>query len=75
MIPVEIDVAAIVKDLNSWGWVDYKIEVACGFSHGYIAKVRQGCRLMRPYQHSARLYNFWEEERRLRTLPTGSMTT
>lgn len=62
MIPAEIDVCAIVDDLNRWGWCDQKIESVCGFSGGYVAKMRAGVRPMRPYQYVARLYNFWEEE-------------
>jgi hypothetical protein len=72
VIPVEIDVQQIIADLNSWGWVDHKIEMVCGLSNGYVAKVRLGARPMRPYQYCARLYNFWEEEsRRIKILPTG----
>lgn len=62
MIPVEIDVQQIIKDLNEAGWRDQKIEIACGFSGGYVEKLRSGVRPNRPYQLVARLFNFWEEE-------------
>lgn len=62
MIPVEIDVHQILIDLNAIGWRDQKIEVACGFSSGYVAKLRGGPRPERPYQMLARLFNFWESE-------------
>jgi hypothetical protein len=62
VIPVDVDVVAILSDLRRWGWRDQKIEVACGFSSGYVDKLRNGARPMRPYQHVARLYNFWESE-------------
>jgi hypothetical protein len=62
MIPVEVDVQAIVDDLNNLGWKNQKIEVACGFANGYILKLRDGPRPNRPYQMVARLFNFWEEE-------------
>lgn len=68
MIPVEIDVDQIIKDLNAWGWKDQKIEVACDFSAGYIAKIRNGPRPNRPYQLVARLFNFWEEENRIQSM-------
>lgn len=63
MIPLEIDIIAILADLKTWGWKDLKIESACGFSRGYIDKMREGPRPHRPYQHAARLYNFWCEEK------------
>lgn len=62
MIPVEIDVDGILRDLNAWGWRDQKIEAVCGFSDGYCAKLRAGPRPKRPYQYLARLHNFWESE-------------
>jgi len=62
MIPVEIDVMQIVSDLNRGGWKDLQIEARCGFSGGYIAKLRGGTRPNRPYQHVARLFNLWEDE-------------
>ncbi len=59
MIPVEIDVEEIIRNLREVGWVDQKIEIVCGFSGGYVHKLMDGPRPHRPYQHVARLYNFW----------------
>lgn len=72
-IPVEIDVVEIIKDLNKWGWRDQKIEFACDFSAGYIAKLKGGARPYRPYQYVARLHNFWlsEIERRFKSAPVA----
>lgn len=62
MIPVQIDIAQIVADLNGWGWRDYKIEICCGLGSGYIAQVRCGNIRSPAYDKAARLFNFWEEE-------------
>ena len=62
MIPAEIDAKALIAELNTWGWKDYKIEVACGFSSGYIAQIRCGNVQMLAYQRAARLFNFWESQ-------------
>lgn len=62
MIPAEIDVQAIIRDLNRVGWKDQKIEIALGLSKGYVAKLKEGPRPNRPYQLAARLFNFWEQE-------------
>ena len=59
MIPPQIDVLAIVDDLREWGWLNYKIEVAAGLGHGYIAQVRCGNIREPAYGKAARLYNFW----------------
>lgn len=66
MIPANIDHCAIVEDLNRWGIVDYKIEIICGFSQGYISHVRAGRVRQMIYQRAARLYNFWLDERQTR---------
>ena len=77
MIPALLDTSQILADLNAWGWRDQKIEVACGFSSGYIAQVR--CRNVKSmsYARGARLYNFWVEERLTRfareTLPIQTL--
>lgn len=62
MIPAEIDAIAILADLKRLGWIDYKIEIACGFSKGYIAQVRHGNVEAMAYQRGARLYNFWFDQ-------------
>lgn len=65
MIPANIDHASVIEDLNGWGIVDFKIEVICGLSRGYVdyLKKHPGARIS--YQLGARLYNFWHEERGL----------
>ncbi|HQX62627.1 MAG TPA: hypothetical protein PK593_04105 [Thermomicrobiales bacterium] len=75
MIPVEIDAVELIKDLNSIGWRDYKIEIACGYSCGYIAQVRCGNVRDMSYQRKARLFNFWEEETAHLRIQTLSETT
>ena len=62
MIPIEIDVVQIIDDLVRMGWKPQKIEIALGYSSGYVAKLRGGPRPERPYQMVARLYNLWCEE-------------
>jgi len=59
---VELDVVALIDDLNRWGWRDQKIETVLDFSAGYVAKLRAGPRPERPYQLAVRLYNFWVTE-------------
>jgi len=65
VIPVEIDVSAILADLNRWGWRDFKVETVCGFSSGYVAQIKCGNVRMMAYQRAARLYNFWCAEREI----------
>ena len=62
MIPVKIDVAQIVAELNAWGWLDFKIETCCGLGRGYISQVRCGNIKNPEYGKAARLFNFWEEQ-------------
>lgn len=73
MIPANIDTSHILRDLNDWGWRDYKIEVACGFSKGYIAQVR--CRNVKEmtYVRAARLYNFWLAESEAHGVSCGTL--
>lgn len=61
MIPL-IDAHEILRDLNAWGWRDFKIELVCGFTRGYVAQVK--CRNVVDMSHGrlVRLFNFWEEE-------------
>ena len=63
MIPPQIDVLQIVDDLREWGWLNYKIEIAAGLGHGYIAQVRCGNIKEPAYGKAARLYNFWHQQR------------
>lgn len=59
MIPAALDVDQMLADLNAVGWLDYKIEIACGFSKGYIAQLKRREDREVFYKHGARLYNFW----------------
>lgn len=70
MIPAQIDIEQIVADLRAWGWLDYKIEVACGLGAGYIAQVRCGNIRNPAYSKAARLFNFWEDQQQLLHLQT-----
>lgn len=67
MIPAELDISAMLADLKTWGWNDYKIEVACDYSKGYVSQVRNRFITFMSYQRAARLYNLWESERDLQT--------
>lgn len=61
-MPAAVDVAQVVKDLNCWGWRDYKIEIKCGLGAGYVAQIRCGNIKKPEYGKAARLYIFWYEE-------------
>lgn len=65
MIPPAIDHVAILDDLRAWGWCNYKVEIACGFTRGYVAQLRCGNIAEMSYNRAARLFNFWEEEQEL----------
>lgn len=68
MIPANIDYQAIVRELNSYGFGNYKIDTICGFADGCVAYVMAGYNRDMTYQRAARLYNFWCEERTQRGL-------
>jgi hypothetical protein len=74
VIPAELDIAGMLDDLTRWGWRDYKIEVACGLSAGYISQIRCGNIKFLAYQRAARLYNFWFSEQEMRA-PRGALQT
>lgn len=65
MIPANIDHGAIFADLNRWGIVDYKIEIICGLSRGYVSQLKKRPDTAMTYQLAARLYNFWFDEHEL----------
>lgn len=75
MIPANIDHVAIVRDLNRWGIADYKIQMICGFTDGYVQHLKAGRVQQMNYQRAARLYNFWWEELQRRSAPTESIHT
>lgn len=65
MIPL-IDHVQIIKDLNAWGWRDFKIDTVCGFSAGYVAQIKCGNVRSMAHERAMRLYNFWEQEAMMR---------
>lgn len=62
LIPPALDIHQMLRDLNGWGWRDYKIEIACGWNKGYVAQVKCGNVTEMFYPRAARLYNFWATE-------------
>lgn len=62
LIPMEIDAVQIINELNVLGWNDYKLEIALGYSKGYIGQLRCGNIEHLSYSRGARLHNFWVEE-------------
>jgi hypothetical protein len=75
-IPAFIDHIAVLRDLTQWGWRDYKLEAACGFSVGYIAKLREQPNQRMFYPSAARLYNLWCDELTRRSdVPHGTSRT
>lgn len=65
MIPPALDHVSMLNDLRDWGWSDYKLEMACGFSRGYVAQLRCANINEMSYNRAARLFNFWEAEQEL----------
>jgi hypothetical protein len=65
VIPANIDHGALLADLNRWGIVDFKIEMICGLSRGYVSQLKKRPDTSMTYQLAARLYNFWFDEREL----------
>ena len=61
MIPVKIDVEAILADLSAMGWPEYRVEKACGLPRGWLCKLRQGKTADPGYSKAARLHNFWSD--------------
>jgi hypothetical protein len=62
MIPVDIDVPAILVDLTANGWSARSIEMVCGFSNGYVAWLTNQVQPRMQYKRAARLYNLWCSE-------------
>lgn len=58
MIPETIDCIALLDELNTWGWCDYKINEACHFPPGYVADLRRRGTRNPGYQRAAKIYNF-----------------
>lgn len=73
MIPLALDIGSMLSDLNRWGWRDYKIEIACELSKGYVAQLRCGNIARISYPYAARLYNFWYAEAEMRALPLPAL--
>ena len=70
MIPEDFDPLAILNELNRLGFRDYKIEMACGFNHGYVAQIRCGNVKMPAYPNAAKLLNLLEREEAQGSLET-----
>lgn len=60
--PAHVDVQSILRDLNSWGIKDYKIEAICGFSPHYVGQLKCGNIRRISFEYGARLHNFWVDE-------------
>ena len=58
-VPAHLDIRAILGDLNRVGYIDYKIETACGFSQGYVNQLKRGHISRISYEYGARLHNLW----------------
>lgn len=56
------DYQRILDDLRTEGWKDYKIEIACGFSVGFIAQLRRRHMADMLGQNAVRLHNLWADE-------------
>jgi len=65
MIPEEINVLAILAELHDLGWKDYKIEMACGYTRGYVAQIRCGNVKAPAYTYTAKLLNLLERAREM----------
>jgi hypothetical protein len=58
-----VDVLSVLEDLNACGWLDYKIELACGFSRGFVAQLRRRGGVARLFHDNAvRLHGLWDSE-------------
>ena len=73
MIPAQIDMLAIIADLRTLGWPDYKIEIVTGLGRGYIAQCRFGNIKCPAYDKAARLYNFWVQETQVTASSSNAM--
>jgi hypothetical protein len=62
-IPTQINAVAVLDELNKLGWRDTKIEVACGFSKGYVSQLRSGYVHTPSFPNAALLLNLLEQER------------
>jgi hypothetical protein len=56
-LPANIDLRTMIAELNTAGMPDYKIELICSFSRGYISQVKTGHIQQVSYQKAARLFN------------------
>jgi hypothetical protein len=63
LIPDEINAVEILDELNRLGWLDYKIEIECGFAKGYVPHLRNGSVKVPGYCNAAKLMNLLERER------------
>lgn len=68
MIPACIDYRAIVEELVDFGYGPHKIDLVCGFYEGAAVRLLDGRVCEMSYERTARLYNFWWDERARRGL-------
>jgi hypothetical protein len=59
LLPPALDMQQMLRDLNEWGWRDYKIEIACGWNKGYVSQVKCGNIGQMFYTRQVALNNFW----------------
>lgn len=62
MVPAVLDIEQMLADLTQSGWLDQKLETACGLSNGYIRQLRVGRISRVSWVYGARLYNLWVYE-------------
>lgn len=61
-IPAKLDLEEILRNLNEWGFKDYKIEMACGWGEGYVSHLKAGRIISVRFESGARLFNLWRDE-------------
>lgn len=61
LVPAKLDIPAMLDDLNTAGLTDNRVEAACDFSVGYVAKLRSGEIKRLSYEYGARLLNLWAD--------------
>jgi hypothetical protein len=73
LLPPALDIHAMLRDLNQWGWRDYKIEIACGWNKGYVSQVKCGNLSEMFYSRAVRLHNFWATEQSDHAVSRGTL--
>lgn len=60
----EVNFAALLTDLNGWGWSDYKLADEIGLSRSAITKLRNGERSQPAYNDGCRIVKLHKREGR-----------